>query len=529
MGVAHKSDKPFMTYEQQINKLQKEKKLEIDNYDYAVRLLKEHSYFALISGYKEPFKGKDGNYKVHVSIEDIYALYVFDDSLRALILQYILKIEKHVKSLISYSFCEAYGEEQQHYLNVTKYNYNSKNQEEINELITRLTKITTDPKNYPYIKHQIKMHGNIPLWVMMKALTLGTVSKMYSFLPQSIQHNVSKEFEYVHESMLVQMLDLLARVRNVCAHNERLFDYKYKKGIIDDTAVHAYLNIPKKNGKYIKGKNDLFAVVIVLKYLLNDSDFNNFIEKLNKIIKGLLCSTRQIPEKQLYKYMGFPERWMKIAMKYDYVIFDVDGTLLNTTEGVVASVRHTIEATGLPKLSEEKLLTFIGPPIQDSFHNHYGIEGEKLQELATIFRNEYKGDNLLKAFPYEGIYEVCEELMETGVKIGVATYKRQDYAERILKHFGFDKYSKYLYGADHENKLKKMDIIKLCMDEMGVTDKKQVLMIGDSSHDAIGAEKIGVDFLGVTYGFDFRTKEDVKKYPAIGAADTPMEILQYII
>lgn len=214
---------------------------------------------------------------------------------------------------------------------------------------------------------------------------------------------------------------------------------------------------------------------------------------------------------------------------YDYVIFDVDGTLLNTTEGVVASVRHTIETTGLPKLSEEKLLTFIGPPIQDSFHNHYGIEGEKLQELATIFRNEYKGDNLLKAFPYEGIYEVCEELMETGVKIGVATYKRQDYAERILKHFGFDKYSKYLYGADHENKLKKMDIIKLCMDEMGVTDKKQVLMIGDSSHDAIGAEKIGVDFLGVTYGFDFRTKEDVKKYPAIGVADTPMEILQYII
>ena len=256
-----KQPKPFMTYEQLIYKLEDEKKLEISDHDYAIKLLKEHSYFALISGYKGPFKQKNGTYKIHVSIQDIYALYLFDDALRALFLQYILKIEKHMKSLISYSFCEAYGEEQQHYLNATKYNYTPMNQDDVNELITRLTKITNDPPNYPYIRHQKQQHGNIPLWVMMKALTLGTVSKLYSFLPQSIQHNVSKEFEYVHEGMLVQMLDLLARVRNVCAHNERLFDYKYQKGTIDDTYVHNALAIEKKKGQYIKGKNDLFAVV----------------------------------------------------------------------------------------------------------------------------------------------------------------------------------------------------------------------------------------------------------------------------
>lgn len=225
MGEEVQKDKPFMTHEQQIDKLKNEKGLEINDKEYALKLLKEHSYFALISGYKAPFKAKNGNYKLHALIEDIYRLYVFDDKLRALFLQYILKIEKHVKSLISYSFCDAYGEEQQHYLNAAKYNCNSANQNDINEMITRLIKITTDSGNYPYIKHQKREHGNIPLWVMMKALTLGTVSKMYSFLPQSIQHNVSKEFKYVHESMLVQMLDLLARIRNVCAHNERLYDY----------------------------------------------------------------------------------------------------------------------------------------------------------------------------------------------------------------------------------------------------------------------------------------------------------------
>ncbi len=215
--------------------------------------------------------------------------------------------------------------------------------------------------------------------------------------------------------------------------------------------------------------------------------------------------------------------------KYNYVIFDVDGTLLDTTEGVLSAVCHTIQTCGLPMIEKKELLTFIGPPIQDSFHRVYGIEGDKLQELATIFRNQYKGDDLLKAIPYEGIYALCDKLVAAGVKIGVATYKRQDYAEKILKHFGFDKYSQYLYGADHENKLKKMDIIKLCMDEMGVTDKWQVVMIGDSSHDALGAEQIGVDFIGVTYGFDFASKEDVEKFPAVGSADTPMAVLPYII
>lgn len=227
---ACKCDKPFMTYEQQISKLRDEKKLNIPDEAYAVKLLKEHSYFALISGYKKPFKASDGNYKPHATIEDIYKLYLFDDKLRTLFLQYILKIEKHVKSLISYSFCDIYGEEQQHYLNATNYNYIAQNQAEVHELITRLTDITSNPKNYPYIRHQLNAHGNIPLWVMMKALTLGTVSKMYSLLPQKIQHLVSKEFEYVHEGMLTEMLNILARARNVCAHNERLYNYRFNKG-----------------------------------------------------------------------------------------------------------------------------------------------------------------------------------------------------------------------------------------------------------------------------------------------------------
>lgn len=305
-------DKPFMTYEQQIEKLVKDKGLEINDRNYAIKLLKNHSYFDLISGYKEPFKNKEGKYKLHTSIEDIYALYCFDDAIRTVFFKYILMIEKKIKSLISYSFCEEYGEEQNHYLNATKYNYTQQNQKGINDLISRLNSIVDDTNNYPYINHQKKKYANIPLWVLMKALTLGTVSKMYSFLPQNIQFKVSVEFQYINEGMLVQMLDLLSRVRNVCAHNERLYDYKYRKATIDDTDIHEILSIPKHKKQYSKGKNDLFAVVIVLKYMLEEDEFNNFIDAMDNAMKNLFIDTKQIDQRKLYKYMGFPDNWRDI-------------------------------------------------------------------------------------------------------------------------------------------------------------------------------------------------------------------------
>lgn len=305
------NDKPFLTYNQQIQKLVG-KGLSIANNEDAIILLKKHSYFALISGYKNPFKAKNGLYKPHTSLDDLYSLYVFDDVLRTIILRNILKVEKHIKSLISYSFCETYGEDQQHYLDATKYNYSRANQSDINDLIGRLSKIASDPKDYLYVSHQLKKHGNIPLWVMMKALTLGTVSKFYSFLPQSIQSRISIEFDYVTENELVRMLDLLARVRNVCAHNERLFNYRYKKGAINDTFIHQYLHINKTNEQYTKGKQDLFAVIIVLKYLLNHDEFCLLIEEIDNALQTLLTSTKQLQRLQMYKYMGFPTNWIEI-------------------------------------------------------------------------------------------------------------------------------------------------------------------------------------------------------------------------
>ncbi len=107
--------------------------------------------------------------------------------------------------------------------------------------------------------------------------------------------------------MLTQMLYKLSIVRNICAHNERLYDHKGKP--LRKTRVHEQLNIPLRKGKYIYGVDDLFSVVITLKFLLGNDDFNEFINSLERLITDFSQSTSIIPIKSLYKKMGFPENW----------------------------------------------------------------------------------------------------------------------------------------------------------------------------------------------------------------------------
>ena len=211
------------------------------------------------------------------------------------------------------------------------------------------------------------------------------------------------------------------------------------------------------------------------------------------------------------------------------VIFDVDGTILDTAEGILSAVRYTIQELGLAELSEDVIKTFIGPPIQDSFAKAYQIEDtQRLQELARVFRDRYKDFDLLKASSYDGIYKVFERLLKAGIKPAIATYKREDYAHIILRHFGFDQYTNILYGADHENKLKKKDIIQKCLDTYGSLSVDKAIMIGDTDNDAIAAKQLGMDFLGVTYGFGFKTEEEIKQYTEIPAAHNTAMILSIL-
>lgn len=214
-------------------------------------------------------------------------------------------------------------------------------------------------------------------------------------------------------------------------------------------------------------------------------------------------------------------------MKYELVIFDVDGTLLDTSEGVLSSVKYTIERFGFDMPDDKQLRTFIGPPIQRSFADTFGLSGDIIQEMTAVFRDRYKGDDLIKAVPYEGIYECFDSLESNGIKTAIATYKRDDYAQRIMKHFHFDDHTKIIHGADDNNKLSKSDIIEICINESGIP-KEKVLMVGDTDNDAIGAEGIGVDFLAVTFGFGFKPGEEIT-YPHVHVSDTAADIASFVL
>lgn len=305
--------KPFLTYQQQIDKLVLEKHLIVDDRTFAEDKLKEIGYFTLIGGYKVPFRNVMTRvYVNNTTFEDIYALYCFDSQLRELVFQYLCQIEKKISTSIAYAFCERYGESQTAYLDVRNYNYTSANQSGIDKLIRMLGKLADDNTDYEYIIHQRKAYHNVPLWVLINALTFGQVSKMYSFLLPAEKSRVSRNFEFVNEKELEQYLKVLVLYRNVCAHNERLFSHKVYSEI-PDTILHEKLNISKTGNQYTFGKRDLFAVVIAFRYLLPNESFRVFKTMLKRTIQKYLKKSNRIIEEQLLAMMGFPVGWEKVG------------------------------------------------------------------------------------------------------------------------------------------------------------------------------------------------------------------------
>lgn len=305
--------KPFLSYENQLNKLEQEKALSIPDREYAKNMLQRIGYFSLIGGYKMPFKNPtNGLYYRHVQFDDIVALYVFDENLREIFFKYILQIERHVRSLSAYAFTEKFGESQTAYLSSGNYDTKPAIRSDVNKLIGGLDKLANQNSDYPYINHQRNTYGNVPLWVLMNGITFGTLSKFYLLSTHDIKAKIAKNFPHVNEKQLAQYLTVMTKFRNVCAHNERLFSYKSKDSI-PDTILHSKLMIPKKGNQFLFGKCDLFAIVIAFRYLLPDEEFKAFKQSLNSALIKYHRNSSALSEKKLLEYMGFPENWGKIT------------------------------------------------------------------------------------------------------------------------------------------------------------------------------------------------------------------------
>lgn len=305
--------KLFLSFDDQIEYLEDKKGLTIPDHEYAKSMLKQIGYFGLISGYKTPFKNSTTRkYLDGVTFEDIVALYKLDENLRELFLKYILQIERHIRSLLSNYFTEKYGESQIHYLDPQNYSSEQRDRNKVAGLIGRLNNLANITTNYPYINHQRRKYGNVPLWVIVNALTLGSLSKFYKLSTPDIRVKVAKNFKGVTDEQLKQYLTVITKFRNVCAHNERLYSYQTNEDI-PDTIFHAKLNISKRGSQYINGKRDLFALVIAFRYLLPNEDFKKFKRSLIQIIKHYLNLSHVLTEGQLNNMMGFPTNWKHIT------------------------------------------------------------------------------------------------------------------------------------------------------------------------------------------------------------------------
>ena len=209
------------------------------------------------------------------------------------------------------------------------------------------------------------------------------------------------------------------------------------------------------------------------------------------------------------------------------VLFDLDGTLLDTSEGIKHSVRYTLSKMGYNELPEDTILKFVGPPIQNSLMTFCGVDAEEAQKGANVFRDFYKSEALFEASLYDGIIELLQELKGRGVRIGVATYKREDYALDLLNMFGISEHCDVIHGADNENRLTKADIVEMCINELG-TKKSDVILVGDTEHDAKGAAVAGVRFVAVTWGFEYKPNNTSSLYPCYETINKALQLVDII-
>lgn len=299
--------KRFLTYDEQISFLSEQKQLIIEDQEYAKRILFQTGYFALVNGYKRIFKNPQTNkFQVGVRFEDVYGMYCFDRNLRSILLKYILICEQTIKSSLSYHFCQIYGEDQKAYLNPINYLQSENHSRIIKKLIQKMSAQLNENSSYYYIRHYVKRYQSVPFWVLVNTLTLGQVSKMYSCQKSRVKIQICKDFGEIRENELERMLSIMTKFWNVCAHNDRLFNFKTQDAL-PDLLIHQMLQIPRRLGRYCCGKEDLFAQVIILKMLLQEEDFEWFYTELKQ------CFQRHSVYQTILYQMGFPENWKEIA------------------------------------------------------------------------------------------------------------------------------------------------------------------------------------------------------------------------
>lgn len=187
---------------------------------------------------------------------------------------------------------------------------------------------------------------------------------------------------------------------------------------------------------------------------------------------------------------------------FDFILFDLDGTLTDSKEGIINCVRYALESFGIHEEDMAVLLRFIGPPLADMFKETYGFTDEQTLAVVAKYRERYSTVGLFENSLIDGAEELLSALHKSGKRLVLATSKPFVFAERIIKEFGIDKYFDYAVGAELDGTLgRKDEVIQEVLRRAEIADLSKAVMVGDRKHDILGAKKCKIASVGVRCGY----------------------------
>ena len=207
------------------------------------------------------------------------------------------------------------------------------------------------------------------------------------------------------------------------------------------------------------------------------------------------------------------------------ILFDLDGTLTDSGEGIINCAILALSHFGLPIPDRDTLRVFVGPPLKDSFIR-FGVDPEKTDEAIAVYRGRYTKVGKFENFPYPGIRELLEKLKQEGHRLYVATSKPEDMSIEILDKFGLSPYFEKICGATRDGvRSEKAEVIAYLLEQVG--DLEGALMVGDTAFDVLGAAEHGIPCAGVSWGYG--TVESTENARAAAIVDDTQALLAFIL
>ena len=302
--------KVFRTLDEQVNIL-KDRGLIIFDLEKAKKILLKENYF-FISGYRHFFETSKDKFIKGTTFEELYGIFLFDRKLRNIFFKNLLVIENNVKSIISYELSQNYGINDKEYLLPKNYTSDPMQVRQVHDVLNKISRqIKINGSKHTATYHYITNYGYVPMWILVKVISFGLVSEYYDILKAKDQKTIADIYK-LDPVTFSNYLHILPNYRNLCAHEDILYDHKTQR-VIPDTKYHRLLNIEMKDDEYIYGKDDLFAVIIIFKQMLSKDEFKELMNEISYEFDILDGKTNIIPTNKLLNKIGFPDNWRDIV------------------------------------------------------------------------------------------------------------------------------------------------------------------------------------------------------------------------